>query len=100
MKLILVLLSVLSIQLVAAEPTDRFDYFASNRALIQRGVQAVLMCNGLFTSNRSIEQVFAQELAYLPQPLGTAGGGDYIIDRRQRAVAVGLESDGPAVRAA
>ncbi|MEL6869135.1 MAG: serine hydrolase [Pseudomonadota bacterium] len=100
MKHILVLLTLLSIQLVAAEPTDRFDYFASNRALIQRGVQAVLMCNGLFTSNRSIEQVFAQELAYLPQPLGTAGGGDYIIDRRQRAVAVGLESDGPAVRAA
>ena len=34
--------------------------------MISRGVQAVLACNGLFTSNRSAEQVFErQELAYL-----------------------------------
>jgi hypothetical protein len=44
---------------------DSHDYFEPNRELIRQGVQAVLMCNGLFTSQRTLEQVFTQELAYL-----------------------------------
>jgi hypothetical protein len=38
--------------------------------MIQRGQQAVFMCNGLLTSNRTLEQVFAQELKYLQRPVG------------------------------
>src|SRR5690606_8716410 len=67
---------------------------------IQRGQQAIMMCNGLFTSNRTIEQVFAQELAYLREPVGTAAGGDYEIDRQRRAVAIGKPESGPVMRAA
>jgi CubicO group peptidase (beta-lactamase class C family) len=81
----------------AQQPKD-YDYFAANRALIGHGVQAVLMCNGLFTSGRSLEQVFTQELAYLDDPVGTAAGGDYVVDRELQAVAVGGDS-GPVVRA-
>jgi CubicO group peptidase (beta-lactamase class C family) len=81
-----------------------YDYFSANRQLIRNGVQAVLMCNGLFTSRRTIEQVFEQELAYLTGPLGetvgTAAGGEYIVDRSLRAVAVGGSGSGPVVRAA
>ena len=51
-----------------AQQEDRYDYFSANRTMIRNGVQAVLMCNGLFTGNRTLEQVFAQELIYLTTP--------------------------------
>jgi CubicO group peptidase (beta-lactamase class C family) len=59
-----------------------------------------MSCNGLFVSGRTLEQVFAQELAYLPQPLGTAAGGDYRIDTARRTVEVGGANGTPVVRAA
>ncbi|MEE4361331.1 MAG: serine hydrolase [Pseudomonadales bacterium] len=77
-----------------------WDYFAPQRELIRRGVQAVLMCNGLFTSERTLEQVFAQELAYLDAPIGSADGGDYRIDPLLRAVEVGVPGPTPVMRAA
>jgi CubicO group peptidase (beta-lactamase class C family) len=89
----------------SAEQATDYDYFAANRTMVRNGVQAVLTCNGLFTSGRSLEQVFAQELAYLTSdglsgPVGTAAGGEYEIDRNLRAVAIGGPNSGPVVRAA
>ena len=83
-----------------AQQRQGFDTWAFQREMIQRGVQAVLMCNGLFTSNRTLEQVFAQELKYLREPIGTPAGGDYEIDYARRAVAVGAPGHVPAMRAA
>jgi len=83
-----------------AEQASDFDYFDANRIMINNGVEAVLMCNGLFTSNRSLEQVFDQELAYLEHPVGDASGGDYVIDRDLKAVAIGDGISGPVIRAA
>ena len=60
-----------------AQQEENYDYDRFNRDMISHGVQAILMCNGLFTSERTLEQVFDQELAYLRQPVGTAKGGDY-----------------------
>ncbi|HEX9729685.1 MAG TPA: serine hydrolase [Gemmatimonadales bacterium] len=78
-----------------------YDYWRFDRALIQHGMQAILMCNGLFTSGRTLEQVFDRELRYLPQPVGTAQGGDYTVDRERKAVAVGAAGDAtPIMRAA
>jgi CubicO group peptidase (beta-lactamase class C family) len=68
--------------------------------MIRRGQQAILMCNGLFTSNRTLDQVFDQELAFLRPPIGTARGGDYVVDRERRAVAIGAPGDTPVMRAA
>ena len=82
-----------------AQQIDDFDYFAANRTTISNGVQAVLMCNGLFTSGRSLEQVFEQELAYLPNRVGTIEGGDYLVDRELKAVAVGGSESGTVIRA-
>src|SRR5690606_27053162 len=76
-----------------------YDYFEANRETIRRGVQAMLMCNGLFTSERTLEQVFAQELAYLEEPIGDATGGAYTIRRDLRGVAVGTDEDPPVLRA-
>ncbi len=77
-----------------------YDYATFNRQMISQGVQALLMCNGLFTSNRTLEQVFAQELAYLPEPIGDASGGNWHVDEKLKAVAVGSEtSPYPVMRA-
>ncbi len=74
-----------------------YDYFAANRTLISHGVQAVLTCNGLFTSKRTLKQVFSQELKYLRKPVGTAAGGDYRVNREHQWIEVG--SDPYQVRA-
>ena len=83
----------------AAGQTEDFDYFSANRLMIRHGVQAVLMCNGLFTSLRTLEQVFAQELAYLDEPIGTAQGGAYTIEWNRKMVSVGEADSGLAISA-
>jgi CubicO group peptidase (beta-lactamase class C family) len=85
---------------VQAQQRETFDTWAPQKEMIQRGVQAVLMCNGIFTSNRPLDRVFEQELAYLSEPVGTADGGDYEVDRERRAVAVGAPGPVPTMRAA
>ncbi|MFT7287623.1 MAG: CubicO group peptidase (beta-lactamase class C family), partial [Halieaceae bacterium] len=98
-KLLIFLLASLGTAAVRAE--DNFDYFEANRQLIRNGVQAVLTCNGLYTSQRSIQQVFAQELAYLGKyVLGDASGGAYTVVPQQQAVSVGGGVDGPVISAA
>ena len=83
-----------------AQQEESYDYWQHQRRMVRFGQQAVLMCNGLFTSNRTLEQVFAQELAFLPEPVGTAAGGDYEVDENRRAVTVGAGHGAPRMRAA
>ena len=88
-----------------AQQADTYDYFNANRQMVRNGVQAVLMCNGLFTSNRSLREVFRRELAYLDGDgldgaVGTADGGEYEINEALRAVAIGGPTTGPVIRAA
>ena len=85
---------------VDGQQQENYDYNRFNRDMIQHGVQAILTCNGLFTSNRTIEQVFEQELAYLKQPIGSPKGGDYMIDYDRKAVAIGAPGGIPVMRAA
>ncbi len=96
----LVALALLTPTPTSAQQEEAYDYFRFERDMIQHGIQAVLMCNGLFTSNRAIEQVFEQELAYLRQPIGTARGGDYVVDWDRKAVAIGAPGGTPTMRAA
>ncbi|MEM7502892.1 MAG: serine hydrolase [Pseudomonadota bacterium] len=102
MKISLGLLLILPLSLssaVAQQPND-YDYFLANRTMIRNGVQALLTCNGLFTSNRTLEQVFEQELALLDDPIGSTRGGDYVVDTERRAVATGGGGSGPLMHAA
>ena len=92
----LVLLTALP---AAARQEETWDYWQPQRQMVRQGQQAIFMCNGLFTSNRTIEQVFAQELAYLPERVGTAKGGDYEVDRERKAVTVGSGHGAPKMRA-
>ncbi|MDH3441947.1 MAG: hypothetical protein OEM63_14405, partial [Gammaproteobacteria bacterium] len=71
MKRISLLLTLLCGGFASAQQAENYDYFADNRQMIRNGVQAVLMCNGLFTSNRDLRMVFRHELAYLtPERFG------------------------------
>ncbi len=106
MKRLLTALIALALVLPAAahaqqqQQEDNYDYWRPQRDMIRYGQQAILMCNGLFTSNRTLEQVFAQELAFLPQPVGTPRGGDYAVDWERQAVAIGASGGTPIMRAA
>ena len=84
---------------VHAQQRESYDYWQFNREIVRRGMQAIFLCNGLFTSNRSLELVFEQELAFLENPVGTPDGGDYVVDRERRAVAIGAPDDAPPIRA-
>jgi CubicO group peptidase (beta-lactamase class C family) len=88
-----------------AQQEENFSYFATNRQMIRNGVQAVLMCNGLFTSHRTLEQVFDQELAYLTSDryggyVGNIDGGEYEVRTELQAVAIGGPNSGIVIRAA
>lgn len=95
----LALLVVLSAP-VAARQQEAYDYWRPQREMIRYGQQAILMCNGLFTGERPLERVFEQELAFLPQPVGTPRGGDYEVDWERQAVAIGAAGGTPIMRAA
>ena len=97
-RLLFVLTSLLPVSGLAQQ-AETYDYWAPQRELVQRGMQAVFMCNGIFTGNRTLEQVFAQELAYLNDPIGTPAGGDYKVDRELRMVEVGAAGAVPVMRA-
>jgi CubicO group peptidase (beta-lactamase class C family) len=79
---------------------QNYDYWAPQREMIRYGQQAIFMCNGLFTSNRTLEQVFAHELKFLPNPVGTPQGGDYVIDKERKAVAIGAPGKATPVMSA
>lgn len=97
---LLTLLSLFCSVSANAQQQESFDYWSYNREMVRNGQQAIFMCNGLFTSNRTLEQVFAQELAFLSEPVGSASGGDYVVDRERRAVAIGSGETAPVMRAA
>ena len=104
-RLPLAFLTLLVVTPLNAQQEETYDYFSANRTMIRNGVQAVLMCNGLFTGHRTLEQVFSQELKYLTSPrfdgpVGTVDGGEYVIDRDQKAIAVGGPATGTTIRAA
>ncbi len=84
---------------VGAQQEETYDYWQHQRLMVRYGQQAILMCNGLFTSNRTLEQVFDQELTFLPDPVGTAVGGNYEVDYENKGVVIGSGNDAPQMRA-
>ncbi len=87
----------------AAQPEGAYDYHRPTRTLVQRGMQALMLCNGLFVSGRTLDQVYAQELQYYRMPALPPYDGRVTIDRDRRAVTVGdpMASGGtPTMRAA
>ena len=78
-----------------AEQTAAYDYHQPTRMLVQRGMQALMLCNGLFVSNRTLEQVYAQELMYYQMPALPPYDGRVAIDEEGKMVTVGDASSDP-----
>ena len=99
---LLVLLSItLFIPIISqAQQVEAYDYWQHQREMVRRGQHAIFMCNGLFTSNRNLEQLYEWELEFFDDPIGDANGGDYRVDRVKKAVEIGAPGEVPVMRAA
>src|SRR5262249_45985699 len=82
------------------QTSTRYDYHESTEALINAGMQALFICNGLFVSNRTLDQIYGAELKMDLMPL--APPDEIKIDHERKTVAVGESGNGlaPAMRAA
>ena len=82
------------------QTATRYNYHESNQALIYSGMQALFICNGLFVSNRTLDQIYGAELKLDRMPL--APPDQIKIDRELKTVAVGESGNGvvPVMRAA
>jgi len=60
----LLLLVLIAPSIAWAQQSETYNYWQQSEAIIWRGVKTVMMCNGVFTSNREQEQVREQEWAY------------------------------------
>src|SRR3989442_678216 len=76
------------------QTTARYNYHESTQALIGAGMQALFVCNGLFVSNRTLDQLYDAELKLDLMPL--APPDEIKIDRERRTVAVGESGKGAA----
>ncbi len=85
---------------VVGQQSETYDYWRHQREMVRQGQQAIFLCNGLFTSNRTLKQIFERELAFLPEPIGTARGGDYEVDYDRKGVVIGSGRYVPKMRAA
>src|SRR4029434_11297595 len=81
----------------AQQTATRYDYLASNSALVAAGMQASFTCYGLFVSNRTMDQLYAAELKMDQMPL--APPDQIKIDQERKTVSVGVISDAPVMRA-
>ncbi|MCH8978105.1 MAG: serine hydrolase [Armatimonadetes bacterium] len=92
------LCALTAVVLIAAPGGQRregFDYFGGNRLLVARGMQALVLCNGVFTSGRSVEDVYRDELQIQRIPLLHPEDGGVVIDWERRAVTVGRTGSDP-----
>jgi CubicO group peptidase (beta-lactamase class C family) len=97
-RLILITIAVAA----TAHPASAgFDYNEASRKMIRNGVQAVLTCNGLYTSGRSLSLVMVEELEYLRDPRFGGDVKDNVqLHDAERAVTIGGGADGIAITAA
>jgi CubicO group peptidase (beta-lactamase class C family) len=78
---------------IGQQTATRYDYHLLNEALINAGMQSLFICNGLFVSNRTMDQLYDAELKMGLMPL--APPEQIKIDRELKTVAVG--EDGSVV---
>ncbi len=84
---------------VYAQQVEKYDYHEATERLILNGRQAQIICNGLFVSNRTLDQIYEQELKLHRSPV--LPPEMVFIDMEQKTVTVGGggNSSVPAMRA-
>lgn len=98
-RLLFIALVFFSFQPLHAQQIESYDYFRFNKDLVQHGVQAILTCNGLFTSDRTMDQVKQQELAYLKASFFKSAPEEIHVFEDLKAVAIGTPGGVPVMRA-
>ena len=85
---------------VHAQQTPSYDYHQPTEMMVNYGRQALMICNGLFVSNRSLDLIYEQELKLNRMPV--LPPSMVTIDKERQAVVVGGggNSPYPAMRAA
>lgn len=99
-RLRILALAMLSLALNPAYAQQtQYHFDQANRAIVYRGTQALMICNGLFVSKRTLEQIYDQELKLRRMPV--LPPSMVTIDWTRRTVAVGdAENDAiPTMRA-
>jgi CubicO group peptidase (beta-lactamase class C family) len=88
-----------AIGFATGQPIAQYDYHRTAAEIVWRGTQALKLCNGLFVSDRTIDQIYAQEFAGMGEPMPRAR---VEIDAIRKAVAIGVGTGDsvPAMRAA
>jgi len=97
----MILLLVLPTAAAGMQQQDDYRYHGPTQDLVARGTQALELCNGIFTSKLTADQVYSEDLL-------TLGAGELVprsrvqIEHGRRAVAVGTGSGDaiPTMRAA
>jgi CubicO group peptidase (beta-lactamase class C family) len=84
----------------SAQQTESFNYWQYDASIVWRGVETMMVCNGVFTSERSLDLIFEQELAYTRERPGYLGREYVTVDRNLSAVSIGDEGFIPTMRAA
>ena len=74
---------------VLAQQEESYDYWQHQREMVRRGQHAIFMCNGLFTSERTLDQLYDWELEFFRDPIGNPSGGVYNVDWDKLAVEIG-----------
>ncbi|MGQ0735021.1 MAG: serine hydrolase domain-containing protein [Acidobacteriota bacterium] len=84
---------------MGAVASAQFDYHRTTAEIVWRGTQALKLCNGVFVSNRTTDQIYAHEFAGMGEPMARSR---VKIDAAQKTVAigVGLPDSIPVMRAA
>src|SRR5436309_11222373 len=91
---VVVILILFTLAVSGQQTATRYDYNYANRAVVGAGMQALFICNGLFVSNRTMDQLYAAELKMDRMPL--APPDEIKIDREGKTVAVGESGKSPA----
>ncbi len=83
-----------------AQQAERYDYLEPTDRLVTAGTQALMICNGLFVSERTLDQIYEQELKLDRMPV--LPPRQVTIDEERKAVVVGGKGSNaiPAMRAA
>lgn len=77
----------------AQAQSDDYNYHRPNELMVTYGRQALMLCNGLFVSDRTVDQIYEQELKLYRQ--AALPPDQVTIDSTRRAVAVGSNSNNP-----
>ncbi|MGH9336031.1 MAG: serine hydrolase, partial [Vicinamibacteria bacterium] len=85
--------AILSLSL-AAPAFAEYDYHRPTELLVTLGTQALMICNGRFVSNRTLDPIYEQELKLDRMPV--VPPAMVAIDENRRTVAVGTGGNFPA----